>query len=113
MRPRSVASLVISGSALALVWGLAAGEENHQPAGAVPAVQKPVIHEANPGPEVLTREYCSACHSFQLVQAQRLNRATWEWVMEDMVEQFGAGWITPPEQTVIIDYLVEHYGPEK
>ena len=32
---------------------------------------------------------------------------------EDMVEQFGAGWITPPEQTAIIDYLVAHYGPEK
>ena len=30
-----------------------------------------------------------------------------------MVEQFGAGWITPPEQMAIIDYLVEHYGPEK
>ena len=33
--------------------------------------------------------------------------------MEDMVEQFGAGWVTPQEQTAIIAYLVEHYGPEK
>ena len=75
-------------------------------------VQKPEIADENPGPDVLTHEYCAACHSFRLVEAQRLNRATWEWVMEDMVEKFGAGWITLDEQKIIIDYLVEHYGPE-
>ena len=30
-----------------------------------------------------------------------------------MLEQFGVGWITPLEQTVIIDHLVEYYGLEK
>ena len=33
--------------------------------------------------------------------------------MEDMLSSSAPGWITPPEQTVIIDYLVEHYGPEQ
>lgn len=76
-------------------------------------VEKPLLSEENPPPAVLTREYCSACHSFQLVESQRLNRATWEWVIADMVGKFGAGWITPTEQTIILDYLVEHYGPKK
>ena len=32
--------------------------------------------------------------------------------MQDMVEEFGAGWITAPEQHKIIDYLVQRYGPQ-
>ena len=60
-----------------------------------------------------TRRHCSICHSFQLVEAQRLNRATWEWVLDDMVNQFGAAWLTKEDQKTIINYLVEHYGPQK
>jgi hypothetical protein len=56
--------------------------------------------------------YCSACHSLELVQSQRLTRPDWEWVMEDMVGKYGGSWITPQEQKQIIDYLVEHYGPD-
>ena len=49
MQPRRATGLVILGSALALVCGLAAGEENNQPLSAGQAVQKPVIDAANPG----------------------------------------------------------------
>ncbi len=89
-------------------------EESSKRSNSIPRViTRPEISVENPTPKLLTREYCSACHSFQLVEKQRLNRATWEWVMEDMIIKFGAGWITQEEQIVIIEYLVQHYGPDE
>ncbi len=89
-------------------------KENSKQSSSTPrVVSRPEISQENPTAELLTREYCSACHSFQLVEKQRLNRATWEWVMEDMTIKFGAGWITKEEQKVIIEYLVQHYGPDE
>ncbi len=73
--------------------------------------------ETRPAPvqqgHALVQQHCSPCHSLRLVTAQRLDRANWEWVMDDMVNKYGARWITEELQKVIIDYLVEHYGPEK
>lgn len=57
--------------------------------------------------------YCGTCHSLDLPKSQRLNRANWEWVMDDMVNQYGATWLTPEDQELIIDYLVSAYGPER
>jgi len=76
-------------------------------------VTRPEIPIEAVTPERLTHAYCSACHNFLLVRKQRLNRAMWQWVMDDMVVKFGAGWITPEEQEIIIDYLVQRYGPER
>ncbi len=45
--------------------------------------------------------------------SQRLDRATWEWVVSDMVDKYGASWITEEQQKIIIDYLVENYGPNR
>ena len=45
-----------------------------------------------------------------MVQAQHLDRANWEWVMKDMVTKYGAGFIQEPEQKILVDYLVEHFG---
>ena len=61
----------------------------------------------------LVRGHCSPCHSMRLVTQQRLDRLNWEWVMEDMVKKYGATWISKALQKEIIDYLVEHYGPDK
>ena len=58
----------------------------------------------------ITEVYCSSCHDMKLVTSQRLDRATWEWVMDDMVGEYGATWITEEEQGIIIDYLTETYG---
>jgi hypothetical protein len=63
--------------------------------------------------EDVVRGHCSVCHGYRLVETQRLDRANWEWVMEDMVRKFGAAWIGPELQRLIIDYLVEHHGPEQ
>ena len=76
-------------------------------------VQPPPPTDEKLSADKLARRNCSVCHSFQLVESQRLNRATWEWVMDDMVNKFGAVWISQDDQARIIDYLVEHYGPEK
>lgn len=56
---------------------------------------------------------CGICHSLDLPQSQRLNRSNWKWVIDDMVNKFGATWITEEQQKVILDYLVENYGPDK
>lgn len=56
--------------------------------------------------------YCGACHSLELPRSQRLDRATWAWVISDMVEKFGAVWLTEEDQALILDYLVAAYGPQ-
>lgn len=55
---------------------------------------------------------CAACHSLDLPRSQHLDRNNWEWVMDDMVNKFGAKWITPDQQKLIIDYLVATHGPK-
>jgi mono/diheme cytochrome c family protein len=55
---------------------------------------------------------CGTCHSLDLPKSQRLNRANWEWVMDDMVNQYGATWLTAEDQKLILDYLVSTYGPD-
>ena len=62
-------------------------------------------------PKQLYIAYCGSCHSLELVESQRLDRAAWQWVMSDVVNEYGGTWITPKEQKILIDYLVEHYGP--
>ena len=56
--------------------------------------------------------HCAVCHSLALPQSQRLNRATWKWVIDDMVNEFGAEWLTEKDQALILDYLASAYGPE-
>jgi hypothetical protein len=63
-------------------------------------------------PEVV-RGHCSVCHSFRLVEQQRLDRANWDWVMEDMIVKYGATWIDERLREQMVDYLVEHYGPQR
>lgn len=64
-------------------------------------------------PAQLFETSCSNCHSLDLPRSQRLNRATWEWVVSDMVNKYGATWLTEEEQTIIIDYLAANYGPDR
>lgn len=67
----------------------------------------------NASPQQLFQTHCGACHSLDLPRSQRLDRGTWRWVVDDMVNQFGASWITPQQQKSIIDYLAENYGPDR
>ncbi|MGD2073882.1 MAG: cytochrome c [Gammaproteobacteria bacterium] len=64
-------------------------------------------------PQQLFETNCGACHSLELPRSQRLDRNTWRWVVDDMVNQFGATWITEEQQRIIVDYLAENYGPDR
>lgn len=59
----------------------------------------------------LFEAHCIVCHSLELPRSQQLDRATWEWVISDMVNEFGAVWITEGQQKLIVDYLVANHGP--
>ena len=56
--------------------------------------------------------HCGICHSLALPKSQQLDRATWKWVIDDMVNEFGAVWLTAEDQRLILEYVVKHYGPE-
>ena len=77
------------------------------------APQKPPTIPTRQSPQKLFETNCSGCHSLELPMSQRLERATWEWVVGDMVDKYGASWITEEQQKMIIDYLVENYGPNR
>lgn len=53
---------------------------------------------------------CSSCHSLKLVQQQGLSRYRWEEILEWMVEEQGMAALDPPEQAIVINYLVTYYG---
>ncbi len=57
--------------------------------------------------------HCGACHSLELPRAQHLDRQTWEWVLDDMVAEFGAERLTAEDRELILDYLVAEHGPRK
>ena len=61
--------------------------------------------------KTLFENTCSACHSLALPQSQRLDRGGWEWVVDDMVNEMGLDWLDDDELKLIIDHLVENYGP--
>jgi len=67
--------------------------------------------KAEPLPPEVVRGHCSVCHSYSLVEQQRLNRANWEWVMDDMIDKYGATWIDAALRERIVDYLAKHHGP--
>ena len=70
----------------------------------------------NVGDDLTPRElyvaYCSGCHSLNLIESQRLDRGTWEWVMDDVINKYGATWITKEERAVLVDFLVANFGRE-
>ena len=57
-------------------------------------------------------QYCGVCHSLELPRSQHLDRKTWQWVMDDMVSEFGAAWLAEEDQKLILEYLVREQGPE-
>lgn len=60
----------------------------------------------------LFEQVCSSCHNLELPKSQKLDRATWAWVIDDMV---GYGLMGVPQQHLdrLADYLAEAYGPGK
>lgn len=73
--------------------------------------QEPEMNEELRRGKQLFEGVCAACHSLSLPRSQRLNRANWEWVLEDMVEKFGCP-IDEEQHALILEYLVEFHGPD-
>ncbi len=52
---------------------------------------------------------CIICHSLETMAQQRLDRATWEAIVDRMIT-YGAP-ITPDTRPLILEYLVTYLGP--
>lgn len=89
-----------------LVGNALASEHNGKPPKSL--VETSMVETA---PKKLFETHCGVCHSLELPRSQRLDRNTWRWVMDDMVNKYGATWITEKQQERIIDYLTENHGP--
>ncbi len=57
----------------------------------------------------LFEQNCAACHSLTVATNQNLNRADWNWVLDDM-EDYGLTWLTDEQREQIVDYLVANHG---
>jgi mono/diheme cytochrome c family protein len=58
----------------------------------------------------LFEQHCGICHGLELPASQRLDRAAWEWVVEDMVG-YGMTWLSPAQRELIVHYLAAEHGP--
>jgi hypothetical protein len=84
--------------AAALVAGLALGRAAAQGNPLPPAPNMPLVLGA-----------CIPCHSAEMVAQQRLDRPTWEVIVERMIS-YGAP-ITAETKPLILEYLVTHLRP--
>lgn len=86
----------------ALIVGLAIGGME----GRAPAQGNPLP----PGKHMeLVLGACIICHSPEILAQQRLDRATWEAIVDRMIT-YGAP-IPPEHKPLILDYLVSRLGP--
>lgn len=73
-----------------------------------PAVRGQVLVEA-PGVAAVER-HCTACHSAMLVAQNHATRDGWEKLIRWMQSSQGL-WPLGEDESVILDYLAENYGP--
>ena len=52
---------------------------------------------------------CTVCHSGDLITQQRLDRSTWNRVVDKMIK-WGAP-LSPEERKLLLDYLSAYYSP--
>jgi hypothetical protein len=86
-------------AALGVAGGHAVGRSAAQPANALPPDEHmPLVLGA-----------CIPCHSAEMVAQQRLDRPTWEAIVDRMIS-YGAP-ITPETKPLILRYLETRLGP--
>jgi hypothetical protein len=96
---RSLGAVLPTALVAGLAVGLAAGRPDAQPANPLP-----------PGEHMpLVLGACIMCHSPEMVAQQRLDRATWEAIVDRMIT-YGAP-ITPETRPLILEYLATRLGP--
>ncbi len=57
--------------------------------------------------------YCTACHSERIVAQQGLSRADWKALFVWMEDEQEMEPIEEPDNSIIIDYLSEHYNTDR
>ena len=70
-----------------------------------------VLHPAPGASE--TYALCTPCHSERIVAQQGQTRSGWDELLEWMVEEQGMQVLAPSVQKTVLDYLSEHYGPDR
>ena len=77
---------------------------------AVHSEEQSVLLIDAPGRDVVESN-CAACHSldYPRTNAPFMGRKMWQAEVDKMIKVFGAP-IQPSDATVIVDYLVQHYG---
>ena len=60
----------------------------------------------------LTNVHCASCHSAKLVTQNRMDKSGWEDIIRLMQAEHGL-WDLGTAESVIIDYLAQHYGLAK
>jgi hypothetical protein len=76
----------------------------------VPRDENPEDYPEGPGRDD-TFYACTACHGFQLVAQQGMNRRQWEESIELMVEKHNMPQLAEKELKVVLDYLEKTYPP--
>jgi len=71
--------------------------------------EEPTMAPASADGEILLQERCATCHSLGRVEQTQKSREEWERTVARMVGK-GAE-VNEDEQAVMIEYLVEVYGP--
>lgn len=60
--------------------------------------------------ESLLRDHCGACHSHQLIAAQRGDEAFWLDIVRLMASEQGMAPLDADAERAIVEYLAAHYG---
>jgi hypothetical protein len=58
----------------------------------------------------LVEDVCTYCHNLDRLRGQQLSREEWRGLIKGMISE-GAP-VTDEEFSLILDYLVRHYGPK-
>jgi hypothetical protein len=58
----------------------------------------------------LVEDVCTYCHNLDRLRGQELSREEWRELTKGMISE-GAP-VTDQELSMILDYLVKHYGPK-
>ena len=103
---------------IAFLNGMSDSPADFGPASAAPAVpQTPETEDFGlmvRAPGVSETFYaCTPCHSERIVVQQGLTRAQWDELMVWMVEEQEMEPIEDSALAVILDYLAQHYGPDR
>ncbi len=56
---------------------------------------------------------CTACHSTGIIRRTRLSRERWDELMDWMVERHGMNPMEPDQRRRVVDYLAEHFPPQR